>query len=112
MLEQGVMRRRQAPFKLILHFWRDGQYLPDCTGAVCTHTNIHGKHEIAGGRVVFPLPEQAHAICSTYFPIGTMRPVSSAIGINTIGEIVRRSGCCHGSRASAPTPAPFALTCL
>ena len=43
--------------------------------------------------------------------IGTIKPVSSAIGTNSAGEIGPRSGCCHRISASKPLTAPvMALT--
>ena len=41
-----------------------------------------------------------HASSSTHWPIGTIRPVSSAIGMNWIGEITPRSGWSQRSSAS------------
>ena len=44
----------------------------------------------------------AQAVCSTQLPIGTIRPVSSATGMNLAGATVPRSGCRQRSSASTP----------
>ena len=46
------------------------------------------------------------ASARTQAPIGTMSPVSSAIGMNTSGGSGPCSGCCQRSSASVPTSAP------
>ncbi len=45
------------------------------------------------------LVHSAQALRSTQLPISTMRPISSAIGMNSAGETMPRSGC--GQRNSA-----------
>ncbi len=47
-----------------------------------------------------------HAWCNTHAPIGTMRPVSSANGMNAAGDSSPRSGCFHRRSASKPITRP------
>ena len=42
------------------------------------------------------------AVSSTHWPIGTISPVSSAMGMKSAGETSPRSGCCQRSKASTP----------
>ena len=46
------------------------------------------------------------AWCITHSPIGTIKPISSAIEINSWGETKPRSGCCQRINASKPTNLP------
>ena len=66
--------------------------------------------------LVAGLPDQsliwAHAVCSTHNPIGTIRPVFSASGINCSGRIKPRSGCIQRSNASAPMARRSLFTCI
>ena len=55
---------------------------------------------------ILQIPSSCHflaclqAVSNTHSPIGTIRPVSSAIGINVAGEIHPFSGCFHRIKAS------------
>ena len=49
----------------------------------------------------------AQAARSTHSPSGTISPVSSATGMNSIGPTSPRSGCAHRSSTSAPVPRPL-----
>ncbi len=49
----------------------------------------------------------AQAVRSTHSPIGTMRPVSSASGMNSVGEMMPRSGWRQRTSASTPTIWPL-----
>ncbi len=53
---------------------------------------------------------KAIASFNTHSPIGTMSPVSSAIGINSTGEIIPLVGWFHLINASALTILPLELT--
>ena len=48
------------------------------------------------------LAASAQACRSTHSPIGTIRPVSSATGMNSAGETMPRSGWCQRNSASKP----------
>ena len=48
----------------------------------------------------------AHARSSNQAPMGTMRPLSSAIGMNSTGCTGPRPGCSHRSNASTLVIAP------
>ena len=47
-----------------------------------------------------------HALRSTHSPMASMRPVSSAIGMNCPGDTRPYSGCCQRSNASTPANRP------
>ena len=47
------------------------------------------------------------ASSSAHAPIGTMVPVSSAIGMNSIGETTEPSACCQRIKASKPITSPL-----
>jgi hypothetical protein len=47
------------------------------------------------------------ALASTHSPIGTIRPVSSAMGMNSAGDTGPSSACFQRSRASKPQMAPL-----
>src|SRR3954471_13516881 len=49
-----------------------------------------------------------HASWRTHLPIGTMSPVSSAIGMNSAGETMPWPGRCQRTSASTPTISPLA----
>jgi hypothetical protein len=46
------------------------------------------------------------AVRSTHSPIGTISPVSSASGMNSVGEMMPRSGWRQRTSASTPTISP------
>ena len=46
------------------------------------------------------------AVRRTHSPIGRIRPLSSAAGMNSAGETGPSSGCVQRSKASAPTRCP------
>ena len=48
------------------------------------------------------------AVLSTHSPIGTIRPLCSAIGMKVAGEIIPCTGCCQRSSASMPYSEPSA----
>ena len=54
----------------------------------------------------------AHAVSSTHSPIGMIRPVSSARGMNWAGETMPSSGCCQRTRASKPTSSRLSMSTL
>ncbi|MPN57089.1 hypothetical protein SDC9_204783 [bioreactor metagenome] len=65
---------------------------------------------IATYRSAMPLSSQAlacwQALRRTRSPSGRMRPVSSAIGMNSAGETIPRSGCSQRTSASTPVILP------
>jgi hypothetical protein len=52
----------------------------------------------------------AHASFSTQRPIGTISPVSSASGMNCIGDTMPKSGCIQRSSASTPVICPVSVS--
>ena len=50
----------------------------------------------------------AQAVRSVHSPIGPIKPVSSATGMNLTGGIKPRSGCCQRIRTSTPINRPVA----
>ena len=87
-------RRRIVSMRSMMSYWRS------CTGERFTFT------------VSSPVPRACHSsICeqtrsSTQSPIGTMSPVSSAMGMKLDGMTQPRSGCAHRSRASTLVVVP------
>ena len=53
-----------------------------------------------------------HACSSAHTPSGTMRPVSSASGTNSIGATRPRSGCSQRISASKPTSVPWSRSII
>ena len=62
---------------------------------------------------IVEIPSSCHfltclqAVSNIHSPIGTIRPVSSAIGINVTGEIHPFSGCFHRIKASTELIDPY-----
>ena len=61
---------------------------------------------LARGLAASQTPSCVQARSKTSFPRGTMRPVSSAIGTNSVGETAPRSGWVQRASASKATSSP------